>query len=665
MGNSRLGNAVSRIGILPILLLASACGFSPNPDTQAPTFSLASGIYSSDQILSIHCDSPKAIIRYEIDGSWPTSSSPIYSVPFSVKGDCSRLRISAVASVEGRKDSETTYADVSVVYLPAPAWSEASIGYYGEIREICFGNGMFLAFSAYSTGNNLPYRGEALISPDGLSWSSREAPWSGWPELLFDGIRFVAAKNNHIFASVDAIAWTQIDLPAGFECTGLAYGSRTYVAVGEGGMIYSSPDAQVWTCRQERDVHDLYGIAFGDSGFIAIGYGGETKVSADGIIWRDAFGGLSCLNDYYLDIAFGAGAYAITTRVETLVGGNKHTWNSMQGGVDFANDRFFSLPSCATSVDGATWKDPDGTARRGISHVAYGNGVYVATQDGYRGIMTSADGFSWQESGAFAGSIYRVDACDPRFVALGRGGELRVSTDGSTWDAMDSGTSEELFAAASGNGCCVAVGSNGTILRSADYSQWSDIESGINGNIVDVAFGAGIFVAIAYGGGSGTIITSRDGLSWTAESIGVADSLDRVIYGNGNFVIEGTRSLFRSTDGITWTACYTPDMHEIDEFLYSKGRFCLRSWDGNQAEYYQSVDCQNWSEFISQYGIPQKAVDIGVRSVGSCDGSILISAEGLSWAFCYDGPWDGKIMDIAAIGGICVAVSPCVMLVSK
>lgn len=57
------------------------------PIVDAPQLSVNSGEYSFAQTLSITCATPGAVIRYTINGSEPTETSPIYTSPISIDND--------------------------------------------------------------------------------------------------------------------------------------------------------------------------------------------------------------------------------------------------------------------------------------------------------------------------------------------------------------------------------------------------------------------------------------------------------------------------------------------------------------------------------------------------------------------------------------------------
>ena len=64
------------------------------------------------------------------------------------------------------------------------------------------------------------------------------------------------------------------------------------------------------------------------------------------------------------------------------------------------------------------------------------------------------------------------------FIAVGAQGTLLTSSDGESWTAQTSGTSNNLRAVAYGNSTLVTVGSSGTILTSSDGTSWTSRTSG-------------------------------------------------------------------------------------------------------------------------------------------------------------------------------------------
>jgi alpha-tubulin suppressor-like RCC1 family protein len=101
--NSQLGDGtvVSRLTAVKI----AEAGFSWKAGT--PTFSLAAGIYTTNQTVTISSATVGATIYYTTDGTPPTTASPVYSVPVSITATTT---LQAKAVKAGLSDSNVTSA---------------------------------------------------------------------------------------------------------------------------------------------------------------------------------------------------------------------------------------------------------------------------------------------------------------------------------------------------------------------------------------------------------------------------------------------------------------------------------------------------------------------------------------------------------------------------
>ena len=149
-----------------------------------------------------------------------------------------------------------------------------------------------------------------------------------------------------------------------------------------------------------------------------------------------------------------------------------------------------------------------------------------------------------------------------QFVATSALGSLFTSVDGSKWAAQNSGTVNNLRAAASSGSLLVAVGSNGTILTSTNGGvSWTKENSGTTANLVTVVWSGKQFVAT----GIGAILSSPDGVTWTSHSSGTDGLyLTGLVWSGKEFVAVGYPvsttvansnggTVLTSPDGITWT----------------------------------------------------------------------------------------------------------------
>src|ERR1041385_1863808 len=98
-------------------------------------------------------------------------------------------------------------------------------------------------------------------------------------------------------------------------------------------------------------------------------------------------------------------------------------------------------------------------------------------------------------------------------------------------------TADSLQSITYGNGQFVAVGRGGTILTSVDGTAWACRQSPTQDDFSAVAFGNGLFVAVSPACGAnacnGTIITSVDGINWVLRPHGATVwGLNAVTFGN-------------------------------------------------------------------------------------------------------------------------------------
>jgi hypothetical protein len=143
-----------------------------------------------------------------------------------------------------------------------------------------------------------------------------------------------------------------------------------------------------------------------------------------------------------------------------------------------------------------------------------------------------------------------------RWVALGNGGALATSTNGTNWTerAIPGG---QWDAVAYGRGRFVALSGSGSgvhELTSLNGVNWSAVPL-YGGGWTRVAYGNGRFVAVS---AAGRISTSANGITWTTPFSRVADHFTGVAYGNGRFeVVDGAQGdALVSVDGVRW-AFYT------------------------------------------------------------------------------------------------------------
>jgi hypothetical protein len=172
------------------------------------------------------------------------------------------------------------------------------------------------------------------------------------------------------------------------------------------------------------------------------------------------------------------------------------------------------------------------------------SGIYVAVGLG-GAIFTSSDGSHWTARSpasvdlygvaAFTGSVNNPAAPALLFVAVGAGAAVVTSNDGLTWTTriVNNPGLPTLRSISLAGAAFVAVGDNGRIQTSVDGLNWTVQNSGTTNNLHDVVCVGASCVAV---GDAGLIASSGDsGSTWTTTTVaGGAYSLRAVTYGNND-----------------------------------------------------------------------------------------------------------------------------------
>ena len=271
------------------------------------------------------------------------------------------------------------------------------------------------------------------------------------------------------------------------------------VAVGAGtNTISTSPDGITWTGRGASVFTTAgYGVAWNGAVWVAVGAGTNTlAISTDGVTWT----GLGT------SIFSGAGR---------AVAWNGLMWVAVGNGTN----------TTAWSYDGITWTAGTGTSfsSAGGFGVAWNGTRWVAvggtTGDGSSTrILYSADGKEWAAvpfGAVMTGGGRGVAWNGSAFIAVG-GWELPVATsvDGLDWyEITPDPFTNRGWGIAWGGTLWIAVGENGEIKTSSDGSTWTTQSYGLTTGH-SVAWNGSVWVA---GGtsGSATLVSSPNASSWT------------------------------------------------------------------------------------------------------------------------------------------------------
>jgi sugar lactone lactonase YvrE len=173
----------------------------PGPSVAAtPTFSVASGSYTTVQMVKISDTTAGSTIYYTTDGSTPTANSTLYSGPITVS---STETIQAIAIASGYTNSVVAAAAYSI-NLPGtpvaatPAFSVAS-GNYASVQTVALSESTLGASVYYTTNGSTPTASSNLYS-SAITVSATET------------IQAIAIASGYTSSAVAAAAYS-INLP--------------------------------------------------------------------------------------------------------------------------------------------------------------------------------------------------------------------------------------------------------------------------------------------------------------------------------------------------------------------------------------------------------------------------------------------------------------------
>lgn len=319
------------------------------------------------------------------------------------------------------------------------------------------------------------------------------------------------------------------------------------------------------------------------------------------------------------------------------------------------------LLSCAATIIGVfsvradpldtwQWRNPSPQGNS-LTAVAFGQGRFVAVGGGGT-IISSLDGTNWTLlPQATANSLANVAFLNNRFVAVGERGTILYSTTGTNWVIAISGVTNSLTAASFGGGSYLVVGHQGTVLRSNNAFTWSQ-QSGIANTLFlnSVAYGAGTFVAIS---SLGQVIQSYDGSFWnTLPALGGYPT--QIAYLNGRFIVMD-ESMWSSPDGLTWTSTWVNPAP--DAVTFANGHYV---GIGASGIIQVSANGTNWSWMTAnQSSGDLKGIAYGNNlhvAVGAT-GLIRTSSDRTNWFFQHRALSNGgTLYDVEFANGEFVAV---------
>jgi hypothetical protein len=237
----------------------------------------------------------------------------------------------------------------------------------------------------------------------------------------------------------------------------IVWGGGQFVALGW--RVMTSADGKGFVDHGTTLGQWIGASVYANGGFVAVGGYGLHRVSKDGVTWE----------------RHDAGTVAIHAH-DALAFADYHGGRFVACGDDGGR---------SYSPDGKTWMASAGATGVHSTHVAYGNGVFVAA-DGTDVVVSSDGGATFARGGVLAAAAQGLIFAQGRFTAVGDGHVL-TSKDGATWtDHAATGVQGGMLAY--GHGTYVLVGGGG-LRRSSDGLSFGPVAGKGSNGLEAVAFG--------------------------------------------------------------------------------------------------------------------------------------------------------------------------------
>ena len=276
--------------------------------------------------------------------------------------------------------------------------------------------------------------------------------------------------------------------------------------------------------------------------------------------------------------------------------------------------------------------------------ITFGDNTFVAV--GKKGaIRTSSDnGTSWDNGTSGTTSyLYEIAYGDSTFVTVGQSGTIRTSSDnGTTWSTGTTSETSTYEGVAYGNILLADNTTHKAFVALGSSNVWKSIDSGSNwnqittANLNDVAFGNSIFIGC---GDDGAIETSNNGSNpWSSVTSGASQDLNAITYGNNRFISVGDDGkLIKSTDnGSTWGDVNSGvlNSYDLESIAYGNNKFVgvgyktvIVSSDNNSTGYTVTQTTLSFEDVTYGNGV-FVAVGLGEIIYTSTDGDTWTKVHG-------------------------------------
>lgn len=473
-------------------------------------------------------------------------------------------------------------------------------------------------FVAVGTGSAIS------TSPDGITWTVRVAYNSGLNNLTqvaSKGSTAVAVGLNGVLRyTTNMTTWTVGSSGVTSNITGIAANGTVFVFVTAGGVIRTSTDGISWITRTSGVTADLSGVAWNGTYFVAVGANGTMTVSSTGTTWTAVTTGIT--NNFSRIFVANGLLYSVVSSPASKF----YRLAAASNPTTFANWVIYYTSSGDALYDGAYSSTLNtyvlksvsrlwgGSTASGRAHIDAPLSGDMKSNTGIPYRLTSRIVDQWVEAGSSiypsrTNLMYLTDTTTTYYginfantdMVVGSGGRIATGSSMSNLTLQTSGTTTNLFSAASISLSVYVVGGDSGLIRHSTDSgaSWVTRTSNVTGRINNIVWNGSIAVAAT---NLGEITTSTNGSTWTARTSGTTtDIVFLKWFPSHNLFIYGTATgrIATSPDGITWTTRLTAS-GEVNSIVYDSDSGYLVAIKGVTT--YSSLNGTSWSS-MSVYGL--------------------------------------------------------------
>ena len=450
----------------------------------------------------------------------------------------------------------------------------------------------------YQDGNFLAMGSGASRSTNGTTWTSTTKPNFTVTGFAYGtGVWVAVGANGSCSRSVDATTWQTSTVGLSVQLNAIAFSNSNglFVAVGTGGTIVTSADGVMWTRATSVTTETLYAVSEGSfGGMVVAGAKGTVITSWDGISWSVNSSKATEEDLYGLASSFGQTVAVGSSGVVVTNVDSNPMLEEQTPGIVFRSVVFHGGKVIAVGDNGVIRIVGEKTVVPAVrsspaavlnSMASFGGHVYAVGEGGW--IARADDGSLWKtiDSGTTVPLKKAVSISSALYAVGGYGGingsfgAILRTTDGNTWQEVETIPGKILYSVAGNGNTVVAVGAMGTIYTSVNAGEsWTVKSSGTNALLYDVMFKDGVFLAV---GSSGTVFRSTDGNEWARMTSGTFSTLSGVTFSNAQFTAASNTDVIFSPDGVTWTRSITTTLMDPGgKLLSGEGIFAVSSSSG-------------------------------------------------------------------------------------